>query len=163
MLDKEKLFVLRFKLLLCVRAWYPVFFSSYKINFLGMTELAKKISLTQSIRSMQEIFPDEYNFYPKSWVIPAQIKEFHDYCSNLSNPSWFIVKPDDGAQGLGIYLITSPDQLINVTDRQLIQEYVDEPFLMKDLLKFDFRVYAVIKSINPLSIYIAREGKKKDF
>ncbi|VDM83830.1 unnamed protein product, partial [Strongylus vulgaris] len=29
---------------------------------------------------------------------------------------------------------------------------------MKDQLKFDFRVYAVIKSINPLSIYVSREG-----
>jgi hypothetical protein len=40
----------------------------------------------------------------------------------------------------------------------LIQEYVDDPYLLPDNLKFDFRVYAVIRSINPLSIYIAREG-----
>ena len=33
-----------------------------------------------------------------------------------------------------------------------------DPFLMKDGLKFDFRVYGVIKSINPLSLYVAREG-----
>ena len=64
-----------------------------------------------------------------------------------------------GAQGTGIYLINSDEQLTNTADKQLIQEYIDEPFLMKDKLKFDFRVYAVIKSINPLSIYIAREGK----
>ncbi|PIO55138.1 hypothetical protein TELCIR_23479, partial [Teladorsagia circumcincta] len=37
-------------------------------------------------------------------------------------------------------------------------EYVADPFLMKDQLKFDFRVYGVIKSINPLSIYVSREG-----
>uniref|UniRef100_A0A0N4VUN9 Uncharacterized protein n=1 Tax=Haemonchus placei TaxID=6290 RepID=A0A0N4VUN9_HAEPC len=30
---------------------------------------------------------------------------------------------------------------------------VADPFLMKNQLKFDFRVYGVIKSINPLSIY----------
>ena len=61
-----------------------------------MTELAKKISLTQSIRSMQELFPDEYTFYPKSWIIPAQLKDFKDYCASNKNQSWFIVKPDDG-------------------------------------------------------------------
>ena len=33
-----------------------------------------------------------------------------------------------------------------------------DPFLMSDGLKFDFRVYGVIKSINPLSLYVAREG-----
>ncbi|KAE9552579.1 hypothetical protein FO519_004196 [Halicephalobus sp. NKZ332] len=148
--------------------WHSIVYGDMKIivkspdsrvnKFPGMTELAKKISLTQSIRSMQELFPDEYNFYPKSWVIPAQLNNFKEYCASNKNQSWFIVKPDDGAQGTGIYLATSPEQLANTTDKQLIQEYIDEPFLMADKLKFDFRVYAVIKSINPLSIYIAREG-----
>lgn len=68
-----------------------------------------------------------------------------------------------GAQGAGIYLINSPDQLKNTIDRSLIQEYVSDPFLLPDQLKFDFRVYAVIKSLNPLSIYVAREGKAPSF
>uniref|UniRef100_A0A7E4V5Z2 Tubulin--tyrosine ligase-like protein 9 n=1 Tax=Panagrellus redivivus TaxID=6233 RepID=A0A7E4V5Z2_PANRE len=107
---------------------------------------------------MHELFPDEYTFYPKSWVIPAQLAEFKSYCAHRDKLTWFIVKPDDGAQGAGIYLITSPEGLTDTSERQLIQEYIDEPFLMSDRLKFDFRVYAVIKSINPLQIYIAREG-----
>lgn len=37
-------------------------------NFLGMTELARKIALTQAIRSMKELYPLEYRFYPNSWV-----------------------------------------------------------------------------------------------
>jgi tubulin polyglutamylase TTLL11 len=61
-----------------------------------MTELAKKISLTQAIHSMQELFPDEFRFYPKSWIIPAQLAEFQHYCKGLSEKSWFIVKPDEG-------------------------------------------------------------------
>lgn len=61
-----------------------------------MTELAKKISLTQSILSMQQLFPNEYGFYPKSWVLPAQLNDFHNYCSTTKQSSWFIVKPDDG-------------------------------------------------------------------
>lgn len=63
-----------------------------------------------------------------------------------------------GAQGTGIYLIQTVEELRNTTDRQLIQEYVSKPYLLPDQLKFDFRVYAVIRNINPLSIYIAREG-----
>ncbi|KAK6062269.1 hypothetical protein COOONC_00057 [Cooperia oncophora] len=70
----------------------------------------------------------------------------------------FIVKPDDGSQGSGIYLINDPNQIRDVSEKQLVQEYVADPFLMKDQLKFDFRVYGVIKSINPLSIYVSREG-----
>jgi len=36
-----------------------------------------------------------------------------------------------------------------------------DPYLLSDGLKFDLRVYAVIRSLNPLSIYVAREGEKK--
>lgn len=65
-----------------------------------------------------------------------------------------------GAQGDGIYIVSSPDELRHgsLAERQLVQEYIADPYLLADGLKFDFRVYAVIKSINPLSIYIAREG-----
>ncbi|KAF7640021.1 hypothetical protein Mgra_00000466 [Meloidogyne graminicola] len=127
----------------------------------GMTEIAKKISLTQAISSMRELFPLEYNFYPRSWILPAQLDEFKYFCSNYNETNkCFIVKPDDGAQGNGIYLINSPTELLLQTtnQRQLIQEYIPDPYLLSDGLKFDLRVYALIRSINPLSIYVAREG-----
>ncbi|KAI1730597.1 tubulin-tyrosine ligase family domain-containing protein [Ditylenchus destructor] len=63
-----------------------------------------------------------------------------------------------GAQGTGIYLIKSPNELRDTSEKQLVQDYLSDPYLMKDRLKFDFRVYALIKSLNPLSIYVAREG-----
>ncbi|GMT32922.1 hypothetical protein PFISCL1PPCAC_24219, partial [Pristionchus fissidentatus] len=136
-------------------------------KFPGMTELAKKISLTHSITSMQRIFPHEYSFYPKSWFLPAHLDQFRAHCEddetkrecdNSDKKAWYIVKPDEGAQGTGIYLINNPSQLKNEQQRMLVQEYVADPFLMGDQLKFDFRVYGVIKSLNPLSIYVAREG-----
>uniref|UniRef100_A0A1I7RSU1 Tubulin polyglutamylase TTLL11 n=1 Tax=Bursaphelenchus xylophilus TaxID=6326 RepID=A0A1I7RSU1_BURXY len=132
--------------------------SDSKVNkFPGMTDLARKIALTQAIRSMRELFPQEYNFYPQSWILPSQYNNFRNYSSRNPN-KWFIVKPDEGAQGIGIYLINHPEQLHSIKERLLVQEYLDEPYLLPDKLKFDFRVYAVIKSINPLSIYVAREG-----
>uniref|UniRef100_A0A0N4Z0S9 Tubulin polyglutamylase TTLL11 n=1 Tax=Parastrongyloides trichosuri TaxID=131310 RepID=A0A0N4Z0S9_PARTI len=131
--------------------------SSYVNKFPGMTELAKKISLTKSLRSMEQLFPSEYTFYPQSWIIPAQLNEFREYIKN-NETKWFISKPDDGAQGSGIYLMNKFEDLQSHEDRQLIQEYIINPFLMNDQLKFDFRIYAVLRSINPLSIYVAREG-----
>uniref|UniRef100_A0A914H167 Uncharacterized protein n=1 Tax=Globodera rostochiensis TaxID=31243 RepID=A0A914H167_GLORO len=130
-------------------------------KFPGMSELAKKVSLTEAIRSMRELFPDEYAFYPQSWVLPAHLDSFKSYCTQQRDAGkalCFIVKPDEGAQGTGIYLICSYEELKSTTSRQLIQEYVTDPYLLADGLKFDLRVYAVIKSINPLSIYVAREG-----
>uniref|UniRef100_A0A915PCZ8 Tubulin polyglutamylase TTLL11 n=1 Tax=Setaria digitata TaxID=48799 RepID=A0A915PCZ8_9BILA len=145
-----------------------------KVNkFPGMSELSKKTSLTRAILSMRRLFPDEYKFYPSSWFIPAQLDAFMQYWNtnnnnfnnkkgddsiSLQNNKWYIVKPDDGAQGTGIYLIQRPEQIRKPEACQLIQEYIADPYLLNDNLKFDFRIYVVIKSINPLSIYVAREG-----
>ncbi|VDK67805.1 unnamed protein product [Litomosoides sigmodontis] len=140
-----------------------------KINkFPGMSDLSRKISLTRAISSMRQLFPDEYGFYPSSWFIPAQLDAFIKYCDRCEKPkgtsissqssNWYIVKPDDGAHGTGIYLIQKPEEIRKPETCQLIQEYIADPYLLNDNLKFDFRVYAVIKSINPLSIYVAREG-----
>ncbi|KAE9547434.1 hypothetical protein FO519_009354 [Halicephalobus sp. NKZ332] len=152
----------------CDIYWHSVFYEDMKdvvkspdswvSRFPGMKELARKVALTESIRSMQELFPEEYDFYPKSWAIPAQLKEFKEYCASKKNENWFIVKPNAGTEGKEIYLINSPEQLKSITDKQLVQEYMDEPFLLENEAKFDFRIHVTVKSIDPLSIYIARGG-----
>lgn len=76
------------------------------------------------------------------------------------NPT-FIVKPDGGSQGDGIYLIRDPSDLKLMAGSQakqaVVQEYIHKPLLI-DKLKFDIRLYVLIKSLEPLEIYIAKEG-----
>lgn len=76
------------------------------------------------------------------------------------NPT-FIVKPDGGSQGDGIYLIRDPSDLKLMSGSQakqaVVQEYIHKPLLI-DKLKFDIRLYVLIKSLEPLEIYIAKEG-----
>ncbi|VDL74748.1 unnamed protein product [Nippostrongylus brasiliensis] len=132
-----------------------------------MTELSKKVSLTQAISTMQRIFPNDYKFYPPSFFLPADYNNLKEFCqrkkmtnrnAGSSDDIYFIVKPDDGSQGAGIYLVSDPSEIKDPSQKQLVQEYVSDPFLMEDKLKFDFRVYGVIGNINPLSIYVSREG-----
>ncbi|RXN36613.1 tubulin polyglutamylase TTLL11 isoform X1 [Labeo rohita] len=73
----------------------------------------------------------------------------------------FIVKPDSGSQGDGIYLIRDPADLRAISGSQIkqavVQEYIQKPLLI-DKLKFDIRLYVLVRSLEPLEIYIAKEG-----
>uniref|UniRef100_A0A9L0I5S3 Tubulin tyrosine ligase like 11 n=1 Tax=Equus asinus TaxID=9793 RepID=A0A9L0I5S3_EQUAS len=80
------------------------------------------------------------------------------------DPSWkptFIVKPDGGCQGDGIYLIKDPNDIRLAGTLQsrpaVVQEYICKPLLI-DKLKFDIRLYVLLKSLDPLEIYIAKDG-----
>ncbi|XP_051492694.1 tubulin polyglutamylase TTLL11 isoform X2 [Apus apus] len=139
-------------------------FSGQVNKFPGMTEMVRKITLSRAVRTMQDLFPLEYNFYPRSWILPEEFPLFVDEVRMMkdSDPSWkptFIVKPDGGCQGDGIYLIKDPSdiRLTGGIRPAVVQEYICKPLLV-DKLKFDIRLYVLLKSLEPLEIYIAKDG-----
>ncbi|XP_052525659.1 tubulin polyglutamylase TTLL11 isoform X4 [Tympanuchus pallidicinctus] len=131
-----------------------------------MTEMVRKVTLSRAVRTMQDLFPVEYNFYPRSWILPEEFPLFVTEVRMMkeSDPSWkptFIVKPDGGCQGDGIYLIKDPSDARLAGSLQsrpaVVQEYICKPLLV-DKLKFDIRLYVLLKSLEPLEIYIAKDG-----
>ena len=127
---------------------------------------------------MRQIFQDEYDFYPHSWFLPEQFKEFSQDSKYMhesearqnQQSSTFIVKPNDGSQGDGIYLIKDAQDYLDKVPNSavkssvapsskgfIVQEYIHNPLLI-DGLKFDLRIYVVILSLKPLRIYICDEG-----
>uniref|UniRef100_A0A452IIJ2 Uncharacterized protein n=1 Tax=Gopherus agassizii TaxID=38772 RepID=A0A452IIJ2_9SAUR len=131
-----------------------------------MTEMVRKITLSRAVRTMQDLFPEEYNFYPHSWILPEEFPLFVAEVRMMkeSDPPWkptFIVKPDGGCQGDGIYLIKDPSDIRMAGNLQsrpaVVQEYISKPLLI-DKLKFDIRLYVLLKSLEPLEIYIAKDG-----
>ncbi|XP_019485566.1 PREDICTED: tubulin polyglutamylase TTLL11 isoform X2 [Hipposideros armiger] len=141
-------------------------FSGQVNKFPGMTEMVRKITLSRAVRIMQNLFPDEYNFYPRSWILPDEFQLFVAQVQMVKDgdPSWkptFIVKPDGGCQGDGIYLIKDPSDIRLAATLQsrpaVVQEYICKPLLI-DKLKFDIRLYVLLKSLDPLEIYIAKDG-----
>ncbi|XP_036998071.2 tubulin polyglutamylase TTLL11 isoform X2 [Artibeus jamaicensis] len=156
----------------CDIYWHGVSFHDSDIysgqvnKFPGMTEMVRKITLSRAVRIMQSLFPEEYNFYPRSWILPDEFQLFAAQVRMVKdgNPSWkptFIVKPDGGCQGDGIYLIKDPSdiRLAGTLQRRpaVVQEYICKPLLI-DKLKFDIRLYVLLKSLDPLEIYIAKDG-----
>ncbi|KAM9307439.1 LOW QUALITY PROTEIN: tubulin polyglutamylase TTLL11 [Pholidichthys leucotaenia] len=157
----------------CDIYWHGVSFHdnenivSGQVNkFPGMIEMLRKINFSRAMRTMQELFPEEYDFYPRSWILPEEYQQFSSQIRMVKesdatvNPT-FIVKPDGGSQGDGIYLIRDPGDLKLMAGPQpkqaVVQEYIQKPLLI-DKLKFDIRLYVLIKSLEPLELYIAKEG-----
>lgn len=42
----------------------------------GMIEMLRKINMSRAVRTMQELFPEEYDFYPRSWILPEEYQQF---------------------------------------------------------------------------------------
>ena len=50
-----------------------------KINhFPGMYALARKNHLGRNLTKMKKLFPKDYNFFPKTWLLPGDIKAFKE-------------------------------------------------------------------------------------
>ena len=127
-----------------------------KINhFPGMYALARKNFLARNLTKLRKVFPDEYDFYPLTWVLPAEFSDLKTY--SMKNPKGtYIVKPDASCQGRGIFLTKDVDDLSPV-DHYIVQRYIDKPFLIEDL-KFDLRIYVLVAGCDPLRIFIHEEG-----
>ena len=144
---------------------------SGRINkFPCMNQLLRKGPLTQALNVMRYIYPEQYDFYPRTWFLPEQFQDFktdckyiHEKQTKLGKPlTAFIVKPNDGSQGEGIYLITDPNEFLNISAKNtsrayIVQEYIDNPFLI-DGLKSDLRIYVVLANLKPLEIHLCDEG-----
>lgn len=56
--------------------WFPGGRASQFLLSPGMTEMVRKITLSRALRIMQNLFPEEYNFYPRSWILPEEFQLF---------------------------------------------------------------------------------------
>ena len=112
-----------------------------------MCDLLCKINLTRSLNVMRMLFPDEFDFYPKSWFLPEQIEQFQDDARSIHKKdrsrqrplTTFIVKPSglfinsiensinfysfciDGSEGAGISLIQDPTRCNFINRPYIIQ------------------------------------------
>ncbi|EGR32668.1 tubulin-tyrosine ligase family protein, putative [Ichthyophthirius multifiliis] len=130
-----------------------------KINhFPGMFILARKNYLARHLKKMQKQFPEEYNFFPQTWLLPLEYNDLRTEFEKIQKGKrkTFIVKPEASCQGKGIFLTRSLDDLNN-NDHYVVQRYLHKPFLIENL-KFDFRVYVLLAGCEPLRTYIFKEG-----
>ncbi|OHT09621.1 Tubulin polyglutamylase TTLL13 [Tritrichomonas foetus] len=127
-------------------------------HFPGIWSIARKVELARNFDRMSRISPNVMNFHPKSFLLPGQFSDLKTYMLSIPKKTdrTFIVKPDRGSQGRGIILIQDPDEIEEYFDMSVAQQYID-PYLI-DGYKFDLRIYVLVTSVDPLRIYIYKEG-----
>lgn len=71
---------------------------------------------------------------------------------------YFIIKPEASSQGKGIQIIRWFNEIdTSIEYKILAQKYLDKPFLI-DELKFDLRIYVLVTSVDPLRIWVHKDG-----
>lgn len=58
-----------------------------------MYALARKNLLAKNLMSMKKVFPEHYNFFPKTWLLPGDSKDFKNQF-NSKKAKTFIIKPE---------------------------------------------------------------------
>lgn len=129
----------------------------YINHFPGMANIARKARLAQNLEKMRRKHPRYYAFYPRTWGLPGDFSEFRQQFNSRGKSSHvFIVKPDAGCQGRGIFLTQELDK-VSTQCSLVAQIYIPNPLLI-DGFKFDLRLYVLVTSCSPLRIYIYHNG-----
>nr|XP_054605366.1 tubulin polyglutamylase ttll6 isoform X1 [Nothobranchius furzeri] len=127
-----------------------------KINhFPGMSEICRKDSLARNLNRMMKLFPKDYNIFPRTWCLPADFSDLQAYTRARKHKT-YICKPETGCQGKGIF-ITRSSKKIQPGEHMICQVYISKPFII-DGYKFDLRIYVLVTSCDPLSIFMFKEG-----
>ncbi|KAK7480321.1 hypothetical protein BaRGS_00028489, partial [Batillaria attramentaria] len=155
----------------CDVTWHAISFNDQsdlytgQVNkFPGALEVFHKVGLFRQLMLMKQLFPEEFDFFPRTWMLPQQYHEFSNDVRQMAEKKpkpkpTFIIKPSEGSQGDGIYLIREPQGYTQgmASKSHVAQEYLTNVLLI-DGYKFDLRVYVVLKSLDPLEIHICNEG-----
>lgn len=116
-------------------------------------DLGRKDNLWRNFFKLQQIFPEKFNFIPKTFIFPEDFEKFMLDYDQFKEYMW-IIKPVASSRGRGIKLLTN---INSIPKRCLISKYISNPYLINNK-KFDLRLYVLITSYNPLKIYIYKEG-----
>ncbi|KAM7354234.1 tubulin tyrosine ligase-like 4B isoform 2-T5 [Cochliomyia hominivorax] len=133
--------------------------SHQKYNHMpGSFRIGRKDSMWRSIQqNMKKFGNKEFGFMQRSYIMPDDLEDLRQcWPKNASKQTKWIVKPPASARGTGISIVNKWSQFPK--DRPLVvQKYIERPLLINDN-KFDMRIYVVMTSINPLRIYMYKDG-----
>ena len=116
--------------------------------------ICRKAPFVRIIQRLQPVFPGVFDFLPQSFILPLNNTQFCQ-AVNRHNKK-YIVKPDNGSLGMGITIVNPEMTWIPQMQLAVAQEYIESRLIRNT--KFDMRVYVLVSQINPLKIYVYRDG-----
>lgn len=119
-------------------------------------ELTRKDKLYENIFRARTSYGDAFDFIPDFFVSPRDITAFTESYNAGRIKKPFIVKPVASSRGNGIFIVRKPEE-IPLVSNLLVSEYISNPYLI-DGHKFDLRIYVLVTSFHPLTVYIYNEG-----
>jgi len=91
-----------------------------------MYNIYRKNYLGSNLEKMRKAFPDEYSFYPKTWLLPNDYIEIVNMLKSSAKQNLVLIaKPCDKSQGKGIFLITSPTE-VPQNEKLVVQTYINK-------------------------------------
>jgi tubulin polyglutamylase TTLL6/13 len=91
-----------------------------KINhFCGMLELCRKKSMASHMSQMAARLPQLYTFMPMTFQLPEDWADFQAEIKTGRRGRCWIIKPDSGCQGRGIFLVQTRKQAAKVSKARM--------------------------------------------
>lgn len=130
--------------------------NAYFNKYPGSDYLCRKKVLSSLMTRMKRHFAEQYNFAPREYLYPEEKEEIDQYVTERP-ANWMIAKPSRGCGGCGIFLFKSQFTPPFSQNEFVIQKYISKPLLVEKK-KFDLRLYALVKGLDPLECYFCNEG-----
>ncbi|CAD8093616.1 unnamed protein product [Paramecium sonneborni] len=128
-----------------------------KINhFPGCWSIGRKDNLWINVSKMKRKFPKEYQFIPNTYLLNTDFQKFEQIQEKANEQELWIKKPVCSARGIGIKVINKTTKL-QYNNKYLVMDYITKPHLINSY-KYDLRVYVLVTSVDPLRIYMYKDG-----
>jgi len=126
-------------------------------HFPGAAEVCTKELSGLALNLASQESPETYKFWPRTWLYPSDRERLK--AENKGKKTVYIIKPLSSSQGDGIFLSMSLSSIEQRTSGApcVIQDYEKKPLVIEGL-KWDLRVYLLITKLDPVELYLCKEG-----
>lgn len=134
-----------------------------KINHFPCSHhLGRKDSLNKNLYLLAQKHPKSFDFLPMTFILPKEEPLLLADLACRQSSGYYIFKPKASSQGRGIFITDDVKGWLETrrgdTDKKyVVSRYITDPLLVLGR-KFDLRIYVLISSVNPLRVWLFKEG-----